>query len=68
MAKEAEKKQNATEIIITDICNNIRNGIIPPEAKINPESKLVEKYNANLYTVRKALNILKGRKEHTLFR
>lgn len=61
MAKEAEKKQNATEIIITDICNNIRNGIIPPEAKINPESKLVEKYNANLYTVRKALNILKDR-------
>lgn len=56
-----KNKPSAADRIIEDISENIRNGILPPDSKIAPENKLTVKYNANLYTVRKALNILKDK-------
>lgn len=56
-----KNKLSAADRIIEDISENIRNGILPPDSKIAPENKLTVKYNANLYTVRKALNILKDK-------
>lgn len=56
---ERSQTDEACGRIVKDITENIRNGSLLPGTRLHAESKLCQLYDANIYSVRKAIGKLK---------